>query len=135
MGAAQRRLGLPLNSWWQKSDQELANPTKVLELYESYQAMMRTAAWKHYVGLLSSVETDLREKVLNGMLHPQTNEDLTPVLRMTQHLMMQVIALPERIARMKAEDERDILGLVEDKPEPPLTSEEEESLRREMIGA
>jgi Trp operon repressor len=107
----------------------------VLELYEGYQSMMRTAAWKHYVGLLSSVETDLREKVLNGMLHPQTGQDLTPVLRMAQHLMTQVLALPERIARMRAEDERDILGLAGDTPEPPLTAEEEASLRREMIGA
>jgi len=94
----------------EKCDGELADPRVVLELDSSYLRMMQEPAWKHYVGMLSSVELGLREKVLSGMRTP-LGEDMTPYLRFGQHLITQIIALPEAAARMKAEDERDLLGM------------------------
>lgn len=115
MEAARNRLGLPLTSWWQKCDQELADPRLVLELEASYAQMMGMFAWKHYTGLLFSVEDGLRDKVLTGLRVPGTGEDLTPYLRMGHHLMSQVIALPEAASRMRQEDERDLLGMAPEK--------------------
>jgi hypothetical protein len=132
--AAQNRLGLPMRSWWLKSEAALADPRNVLELYEGYQGMMRSAAWRHYSGMLLGIEQDLREKVLAGMLHPQTGADLTPTLRFGQHLLTQVIGLPEKIAQMKAEDERDFLGIQTPSAMADLSRNEMDELQRELVG-
>lgn len=132
--AARSRLGLPMRSWWLKSDAALADPRNVLDLYESYQGMMRTAAWRHYSGMLMGVEQDLQTKVIAGMLHPQTAEDLTPTLRFGLHLMSQVLGLPERIAQMKAEDERDFLGAPPPAVDENLSQIEMDDLQRELMG-
>lgn len=133
--AAQSRLGLPLTSWLEKCDADLADPRVVLELEASYSRMMREPAWKHYVGALSSVELGMRDKVLSGMRHPMTGEDLTPYLRMGQQLLTQIIALPEAAARMKAEDERDFLGMaLSPAGNGKLNPAEITSLQTELLG-
>ena len=131
--AAQHRLGLPLTSWLEKCDAALGDPRVVLELDASYARMMGEPAWKHYVGMLSSVELGLREKVLAGMRTP-FGEDLTPVLRFGQQLLTQVIALPEAAARMKAEDERDLLGMVTVPGNGDLIQAQRASLQSEFMG-